>query len=236
MLSDSLSCSRIKNISQIQIVNIIVLYELEITKKNIYMNYSYKRNGQAVIHIWHTYSTFKRHLKGQCHEIFCFCFFSWIISAQPQSITLRPFQIFSKIHGDISKSRCITSFNTTSGKFAPGVNDTGGKIAKLPPVSTTPAANLPPVPTTPADNFDISFDSVVDNSGKFCHQSESQRLPDSASRRVGFWKFAVGVNNTGGNLPPVSTTQAANFATSRRVSDSPTCRVGELAFESLKEN
>ncbi len=27
-------------------------------------------------------------------------------------------------------------------------------------------------------------------------------------------KFATGVNNTGGNLPPVSTTPAANFATS----------------------
>ncbi len=33
-------------------------------------------------------------LKGQCHEIFNFCFFS-----------LGPFQIFSKIHGDIHSSR-----------------------------------------------------------------------------------------------------------------------------------
>jgi hypothetical protein len=53
-----------------------------------------------------------------------------------------------------------------------------------PPVLTTPVANLPPVSTTPAANFDTSFDSAVDNGGK----------------------FAVGVNNTGGNLPPVSTT------------------------------
>ncbi len=48
---------------------------------------------------------------------------------QLQSIPLRPFQIFSKIRGDIRKSRCTTGINNTGGKFAPGVNDTGGKIA-----------------------------------------------------------------------------------------------------------
>jgi hypothetical protein len=90
------------------------------------------------------------------------------VSPQAQSIPLRPFQIFSKIHGDICKSRGTTGINETpaanfstsfpcvvdtSGKFTTGVNDTGGKFAtgindaggKLPPVSTTPAANLPPV-------------------------------------------------------------------------------------------
>jgi hypothetical protein len=36
------------------------------------------------------------------------------VSPQPQSILLRPFQIFSKIRGDIRSSR-----------FATGVNDTG---------------------------------------------------------------------------------------------------------------
>ncbi len=58
---------------------------------------------------------------------------------KPLIITLGSFQIFSKIRGDIRKSRCTT-----------GVNDTGGK---LPPVSTTPAANLPPVPSIPAANL-----------------------------------------------------------------------------------
>jgi hypothetical protein len=42
---------------------------------------------------------------------------------------LRAFRIFSKIRGDIRKSRCTTGINDTSGKFATGVNDTGGKIA-----------------------------------------------------------------------------------------------------------
>jgi hypothetical protein len=50
-------------------------------------------------------------LKGQCHEIFCFWFFSSISSPQPQIIPLGPFQIFSKIHGDIRSSRLTTGQN-----------------------------------------------------------------------------------------------------------------------------
>jgi hypothetical protein len=68
------------------------------------------------------------------------------VSPQPQSIPLGPFQIFSKIRGDIRKSKCTTRINNTgyqrhsanfatgfasvvdtSGKFATGVDDTGGK-------------------------------------------------------------------------------------------------------------
>jgi hypothetical protein len=75
-------------------------------------------------------------LKGQCHEIFCFWCFSWISFPKPQSIPLRPIQIFSKIHGDIRKSRCtpVTNFSTsfisvvdTGSKFATGANNTGWK-------------------------------------------------------------------------------------------------------------
>ncbi len=66
-------------------------------------------------------------LKGQCHEIFAFGFFHESVSPQPQSIPLGPFQIFSKIRGDIRKSRCTTGIDT-GGKFTHGVNDTGGKF------------------------------------------------------------------------------------------------------------
>ncbi len=79
-------------------------------------------------------------------------FFHESPSPKPLIITLGSFRIFSKIHGDIRKSRCTT-----------GVNDTGGK---LPPVSTTPAANLPPVSRTPAANFATSSPCVVDTGGK----------------------------------------------------------------------
>jgi hypothetical protein len=55
-------------------------------------------------------------LKGQCHEIFCF-WSNESVSPQPQSIPLEPFRIFSKIRGDICKSRWTTGINDTGGKF-----------------------------------------------------------------------------------------------------------------------
>ncbi len=58
-------------------------------------------------------------LKGQCHEIFASGFFLKPVSPMPLIIPLGPFQIFSKIHGDIWSSR-----------FATGVNDNGGKWKK----------------------------------------------------------------------------------------------------------
>jgi hypothetical protein len=67
----------------------------------------------------------KYHLKGQCHEINCFRFFHESSSAKPLNITSGSFQIFSKICGDIHKSRCTTNI-----------------IDTLPPVSTTPGANF----------------------------------------------------------------------------------------------
>ncbi len=65
-------------------------------------------------------------------------FFHESPSPKPLKITLGSFQIFSKIRGDIRKSRCTTGVNDTGGKFAAGVNrrqiaaginDTGGKFA-----------------------------------------------------------------------------------------------------------
>ncbi len=57
------------------------------------------------------------HLKGQCHEIFCFWFFSSSVSPQPQSIPSGPFRIFSKIRRDILSSRLTTSVVDTGGKW-----------------------------------------------------------------------------------------------------------------------
>jgi len=54
-------------------------------------------------------------LKGQCHEIFDFRFFTWISFPTPLIIPLRPFQIFSTIRGDIRQSRCITGINVPNG-------------------------------------------------------------------------------------------------------------------------
>jgi hypothetical protein len=112
-------------------------------------------------------------------------FFHESPSPKPLIITLGSFRIFSKICGDIRKSRCTT-----------GVNFTGGK---LPPVSTTPAADLPPISTTPEANFATSSPCVVDTGGKF-----ATGVNDTGG------KFAPGVNNAGGKLPLVSTTLAEN--------------------------
>jgi hypothetical protein len=49
-------------------------------------------------------------------------------SLKPLKITLGSFRIFSKILGDIHKSRCTIDINDTGGKFATGINDTGGKF------------------------------------------------------------------------------------------------------------
>jgi hypothetical protein len=42
---------------------------------------------------------------------------------------LPPVRIFSKIHGDIFKSRGTTGIIDTGSKFATGFNDSGGKFA-----------------------------------------------------------------------------------------------------------
>jgi hypothetical protein len=68
-------------------------------------------------------------LNGQRHEIFCFWFFSWIIFPQASNNSIRVFSNFSKIRGDICKSRCTTGINDIGSKFAAGVNYTGGKFA-----------------------------------------------------------------------------------------------------------
>jgi hypothetical protein len=57
-----------------------------------------------------------------------------------------------------------------------------------PPVPTIPVANLPPESATPVANFSTIFTSSVDTDSK----------------------FASGVNDTGGKLPPVTTKPVAN--------------------------
>ncbi len=86
-------------------------------------------------------------LKGtQSHEIYGFWLFHESVYTQPQSIPLGPFWIFSKILGDIRRSRCSTG-------------------------TTTPAANLPLVSTTSAANFATSFASVVVTGGNLSQVS-----------------------------------------------------------------
>jgi hypothetical protein len=59
-------------------------------------------------------------------------------SPKPQNIIQGSFQIFLKIRGDIRKSRCKTSINNTSGKFA---TDTAGFVDTSSKVSTGVSVN-----------------------------------------------------------------------------------------------
>ncbi len=106
--------------------------------------YSFKKNGyfEAFCGSSNPYPTSRNRLKGKCHEIFCFRFFSCIIFPKPPKITVGSFRIFPKIQGDIRKWRCTTSINDARGKFATDVNDTGvnDNGTNLPPMSTLSGA------------------------------------------------------------------------------------------------
>ncbi len=90
-------------------------------------------------------------LKGQCHEIFCFRFFSWITFPQAPDNNIRFISIFFdnsrrysqvKVHHRCQRHRwqiCHRRCQLHRWQIAAGINDTGGKFA---PVSKTPAANF----------------------------------------------------------------------------------------------
>ncbi len=134
-------------------------------------------------------------LKGQCHEIFCFRFFSWITFSEAPENNIRIISNFFENSRRFSqvKPRCTT-----------GVNDTGGK---LPMVSTTPVANFR---WYRRHRWQIAT-GINDTSGKFCHQ-----FPLCCWHR---WQICYRCQqyrrqiDAGGKLPPLSTTPAANNGT-----------------------
>ncbi len=122
-------------------------------------------------------------LKGHCHEIFCFRFFSWITFPQAPDTIIRIISNFFRKFAEIFASQ------------------------GAPPVSLTPVANLPPVSTTPA----AFATGINDTGGKFCHQfplccwhrwqicQRCQRYQRQFCRRCQRrrWLIATGINNTG---------------------------------------
>ncbi len=116
-------------------------------------------------------------LKGTVsRDFFASGFFHESPSPKPLIITLGLFRIFSKIRGDIRKSRCTTGVTPVANLppvlLTPVANcrryqrhrrqifqpvplvflTPVANLPNLPPVSTIPAANLPPVSTTPVAN------------------------------------------------------------------------------------
>ncbi len=113
------------------------------------------------------------------------------VSPKHLSIPLGPFQIFSKIHGDICSSRCIT-----------GVVDTGGKWKKssIIKVLIILFGHLWEAELTYRYIFASGLSSLI------LFPLFATGVIDTGG------KFAADVIDTGGKLPPVSLTPAANFA------------------------
>ncbi len=92
-------------------------------------------------------------LKGQCHEIFCFRFFSWITFPQAPDNNIRIISNFLRKFAEIFASQGAPPVANCRRYQPPAAN--------FPPVSTTPAANFassspcvfPRVSTTPVANF-----------------------------------------------------------------------------------
>ncbi len=110
-------------------------------------------------------------LKGQCHEIFCFWFFSWISFPQAPEYTSRAVLNFfensrkySQIKVDHRWQICrryqrhrrqiCQRYQRHRRQILPPVSlMLLMPVANLPPVSTMPAANLPPLSLIPLDKL-----------------------------------------------------------------------------------
>jgi hypothetical protein len=98
-----------------------------------WMHLTYVTNLIKLQNMWghkHSWNLHNIYLNDSATRFFASGFFHESSSPKPLKITVGSFRIFSKIRGDIRKSRCTT-----------GINDIGGN---LPPLSRTPAVNLPP--------------------------------------------------------------------------------------------
>ncbi len=93
------------------------------------MGYSFQlaRNESSLFTVYNFVNA-KESLKGQCHEIFDFRFFHESVSPNPLSIPLGPFQICSKICGNIGISLTL--------------------VANLPPVSLIKFAKVAAQPSS----------------------------------------------------------------------------------------
>ncbi len=114
-------------------------------------------------------------LKGQCHEIFCFRFFSWITFPQAPDNNIRIISNFFessrrysqvKVHHRCQRHRwqiCHRFQRHRRQILPPDPLVLLTPVENLPPVSTILAANLPPVSTTPVANCH----GIIDTGGKF---------------------------------------------------------------------
>jgi hypothetical protein len=111
-------------------------------------------------------------LKGnRVTRFFASGFFHESVFPQSQSITIRPFRIFSKVRGDIQGAPPVST--TPAANFSTSFASVVDTVETLPLVSTIPLANLP---TVSRRRWQLAT-AINDTGGK----------------------FATGVNNNGSN-------------------------------------
>ncbi len=100
-----------------------------------------------------TYIHTKYTLKGQCHEIFCSWFLSWISFPQAPEYTIWAVSNFFKNLRRYSQLNVDHRYQRHRQQILPPVSLVLLiPLTNLPPVSTIPAANLLPVSTTSVAN------------------------------------------------------------------------------------
>ncbi len=98
-------------------------------------------------------SFFSVSLKGQCHEIFCLRFFSWITFTQAPDNNIRIISNFFENSLRYSQVKVHHRCQRHRRQILPPVPLVLlTPVENLPPVSTIPAASLPPVLLTPVAN------------------------------------------------------------------------------------
>ena len=193
--------------------------------KNFFLEkyqYGYQKNAEF-------YADFKfvdADLKGQCHEIFCFWFFSWISFPPAPEYPIRTVSNFFensrrysqvKVHHRYQRHRwqiCHRCQRHRRQTLPPVWLVLLTPVANLPPVSKTPAANLPPVSTTLAKMVEKFAIGVADTGGKF-----ATSVVDTGGN------FATSVVDTGG--APWLTNISANFRKNSKRSKGYTLGRGE---------
>ncbi len=142
------------------------------------------------------------YLKGQCHDIFCFWFFSWISSPKLLSIPLGPFRIFFEKSRRYSQLKVDHRYQRHRRQIWPPVSLVLLiPVANLPPVSTILAANLPLASLTPIGLISGCRYLKVNLKAKMyiCVNSTIHRCPKKINKIFLIEDFS--------HLPPVSTTE-----------------------------
>ena len=170
-------------------------------------------------------------LKGQCHEIFDFWFFSWINFPQAYEYTFTAISNFFensrrysrlKVHHRCQRHRwqmekIFKQKNFNNFVWSPLGSRVNIYINFCLQVHFKLSAAwhcchyLPPVSTTPAANLPPVSTTPAANfaTSSPCAVDTGGKFATGVNDTGG--KFAAGVNDAGGKLPPVSTTPAANL-------------------------